>query len=254
MSKGILLVAIADEPHAKTVSYIEMMLKRGAYSKIVLLGPQWREPELKQLKMNIYAVLGRLSLEAGIQLELQNDWDELGISNVVSRLQSGDAIHGVLCSPMLRSAKFDTELGSDGPSPLELDEQEFESQWKHTVAFLRNVAKATISFSPSSNERSTLPRLFLVTDPGKISTVDRIYKAACDKLMATIDFRDRGMIVAYADTVLIPEPETEGKNGKLDLDTHEHFYNGDADDFPAGESPTKLWNMWALQDELDVAY
>lgn len=254
MAKGILLVAIADEPHVKTISYIEMMLKRAAYSSIVVLGSQWREAELKQLKMDTFAVLGRRSLEAGVQLELHHDWDEVRISEVVSRLKGSDAIHGVLCSPMLRGASSDHELGWDAPGPLEMDEGEFDLQWKSSVAFLRNVAKTTMLSSQSSTDRTTIPNVFLVTDPGNVSTVDTIYKAACDQLLTLIAREDRGTTVAYADTVLIPEPEVESKNGRLDLDTHADFHNGGADDFPAGESPTKLWNMWALQDELNVAY
>ena len=100
MQKGILLCSIAASPHPSTVSYIESMLRKSTYSAIVILGNVEQEAALKQVKMNIYALLGKLSLEVGVYMELKEQWNESNISTAIGNAtRSGDSIYGVLCCP-----------------------------------------------------------------------------------------------------------------------------------------------------------
>lgn len=247
LTKGMLLVAVAELPHPLTISYLETMLKRAAYSSILLLGHEKRETEIKQLKMNVYALLGKLGVEVGVTVNLQSHWAERDIGDAVARgMKSSDVLYGVICSPA-----FD-EDSLAGRNILALDEEEFDAPWRGTVGFLRSVAKASVpKLKPNSKARAA-SGLFVVTEPAGLSQVGAIYKATCDRILVLLADQNLRLTIAYADTVLIPEPEPVQSNGKLDLTPHNKLEAHDIDDFQAGESPTKLWNMWALQDEMNT--
>jgi len=246
LTKGTLILAIATVPHPSTISYLEMMLRRGAYSGIAVVGHVDYEAELKQLKMNIYALLGKLSLEVGVQVELQKSWSEEDISDSISKSVTGeDILHGVLCSPAFE-AKSIAAAGV-----LQLDEAVFEEQWRASVSFLRNLAKATVPrIKPNTTSRAASGQ-FLITELPEISPVSSIYKAACDRIIIMLADSNLRLTIAYADTVLIPEPVVE-TNGKLDISTHAGSHDVYAHDFNPGESPTKLWNMWSQMEELST--
>ena len=248
--KGLLLLAVAALPHPSTVSYLEMMLKRGSYSKIIVIGNTEQETELKQLKMSLYALLGKLSLEVGIHLDLQNSLNESEISSAVSNaVQTGDKIHGVLCTPAYEGHS------SFGMDIMTLDESQLESHWKTSVAFLHNVARSAIpNFRSENRTQRLVTGLFLVTELPESSSTSLLYRATCDSLIALLADATaaNGPTVAYAEKVLIPELELEHvkRNGKMDRTTRAGPRDTDVGDYAPPESPTKLWNMWALQDEL----
>lgn len=227
-----------------TVSYLERMLKRGSYATIVMIGNKEHEVELKQAKMNIYALLGKMSLEVGVNLELQKSWSESEISAAVAKASSsGDAVHGVLCTPAYDS---DSSLDSD---ILALDETELQSPWKSSVGFLHGVAKATLPDMRSNvHQQRGVAGQFLVTGPTATTATSSVFQAACDRIVALL--ASPSLTIAYAEDVLIPEPEPVKLNGKLHLPAKPGPVDSDISDFAPGESPTRLWNMWALQDEL----
>ena len=255
-TKGILLLAIAAHPHPSTVSHMEKLLKRGTYSTVVIMGVQEQEGKLKQLKMDIYALIGRMSLQVGVRVELKERWSADNIQAIVDdSVVCGATIYGVLCSPA-----YGIRYSPKSEDVLALDESEFESLWISSVAFLRNVAKSTISKVTSNDYlRRGMGGYFLITGPteSEISSTTSIYKSACDSLISLLADRNAvsGLIVDYAENVLIPEPEPSPvkTNGKLHPSARPVLRDEDGYDFMAGESPTKLWNMWALQDQLGVA-
>ncbi|KAK3723209.1 hypothetical protein LTR37_001932 [Vermiconidia calcicola] len=247
-AKGLLLLVIAALPHPATISYIEMMLKGGSYSELTVIGHVEQETELKQVKMSVYALLGKLSLEVGVHLELQKSWNESEISTAVSKAsRAGDPIHGVLCSPA-----YDGNI-SQGSDILALDESEFQRPWTYSVGFLHSLAKATL---PHMWENGHIQRgksgFFLITPPTESSAASSVYKAACDRLVDLIAEANASseLTVAYADTVLIPEPEPVRTNGTPSLPIPTRTKDPDDYEFSGQESPTKLWNLWALQDGL----
>lgn len=250
VAKGLLVIAIAASPHPSTKSYVEMMLKRGTYSGVVMIGNVEQEIELKQLKMSMYALLGKLSLEIGVQMELQTDWTEENISSAISKaVQEGELISGVLCSP-----SYDGNRPSDG-GILSADQSQLQWPWKYSVGFLHSVAKCTLSKMRTSRDlRRANASSFLVTEPTETTAVSHLYETACENIVTQLQETGGipGLAIAYAQDVLIPEPEPLDTNGKESLSSQAGPVDPDIGEFSPGESPTRLWGMWALQDELDA--
>ena len=244
--KGTLLVAIAAAPHKSTITFVERMLKKGSYSTVMLLGSKEQEAVLKQVKMDTYALLGKLSQECSVLMELQDNWQEEDISAAVTKVvERSDAIHGVLCQPALERGKFTSE------DILELNDDQLQSPWRSSVGFLHSVAKAAIPKFRSDHHMQS--RSFLVIIPKESLSVLALHQVACAALILQLaDPKvSRGLVVDYAENVLLPEPEPVNGNGNSHprLSAPERPSDGD-DDYPPPESPTKLWNLWALQDGL----
>ena len=227
------------------------MLKRGSYSGLVIIGNAEHEAELKQLKVNIYALLGKMSLEVGVQLELEKEWSESAVLEAVARgVKAGDIVYGALCIP---AHDGDRLVDSD---ILTLDENQLVEPWNFSAGFLHSTAKSLL---PKIRSNPQLQRgtagYFLVTGPKETNPISKLYGAACDSIIGSLakTHASSGVTIAYAENVLVPEPEPVKINGKLHLSAHTGPIESDIDDLPPAESPTRLWNMWALQDELGVA-
>ncbi|KAK5163820.1 uncharacterized protein LTR77_010494 [Saxophila tyrrhenica] len=243
LTKGVLVLAVAREVHPKTMEYLGVMLRKGAYSRVVVVGCFEWEGQLKQLKMDLYALLGKLGLEVGVQVELRGRWSGEVVGEVVEKALAGEQLlHGVLCCP---------SFGTGNSDVLQLDEAAFAEEWSGSVNFLRNLARATVPRIKSNATSRAASGYFVVTEPAQMSPVSAVCKAACDRIVVMLADSNLRLTIAYADTVLIPEPEPVETNGKLDLQTDALQYDYYQDDFQGGESPTKLWNMWALQDQLN---
>ena len=244
--KGLLLLVIAALPHPLTISHLEVMLKKSSYSGICIIGGAEHEAGLKQLKMSLYALLGKMSQEVAVQMDLRQSWGEDEISEAIRKAtKNGDAVNGVLCSPAYEANQ---NLGLD---ILALGNNQLELPWKFSVGFLQHVAKYTVPKLVANNHMQHGPA-FLVTGLIGRSPTSTVYKAACNALVNILaeTYSPNGLIVAYAEDVLIPEPEPAKHNG---TGLHLSAKAGPVDAELEGltpESPTKLWNMWALQDEL----
>jgi hypothetical protein len=234
-------------PHPSTISYLKTVLKNGPYYRIVIAGLADKENELKQLKIDIWALLGKLGVEIAVHMELQQRWDGFSINVLVSKtVQEHDILSGVLCSPA-----FD-----DGPASdiLALEEDAFESSWRQTVGFVRSLAEATVQSLRPSPTSSAASGLFVVTQSKEPGPIASIHKAACDRMLTLLSNSNQRLTIAYADAVLIPDPSPVEPT-KTPVSAYagpEDIYYGDYG-APA-ESPTKLWNMWAMQNDLDKAY
>ena len=249
--KGLLVIAIAATMHPSTSSYIEMILKRGSYSGIVMIGRPEQEKELKELKMNIYALLGKLSLEAGVHLALQNEWSSSSISDATAKaFPEIEIINGVLCCP-----SYDANLAKN-LDILSVDEDQLQLPWQLSVGFLHSIAKSTLpKMRPKTNVGRNNNLYFLVTEPTETTAISNLYETTCENVVTQLAENSSlsGITVAYAHDVLIPEPEPLKTNGSLDLSARAGPMDPDVGDFAPGESPTRLWGMWALQDELGAA-
>lgn len=231
------------------MSYIESMLKKGSYSEIVILGHAEQEAALKQLKMNIYALLGKLSLEVGVYMELQREWSETTISAAITKAtRSGESVYGVLCCP---------EFGSDDSTNsdiLTFDEEQLMNPWRHSVGFMHNIAKHTLrNLRPDNQKAPDAAGYFLITQPTTQSTTASLFQATCAGMLSllTQSPTSNGWLVGYAEDNVVREPEPIKENG-YSLSAQAGPVADDLGDYPLPESPTKLWNMWALQDELGV--
>ena len=241
--KGLLVLAIAATPHPSTISYVQMMLKRGSFSGITLVGNTEQDTELKHLKMNIFGLLGKMGLEMAVELELQETWSESEISAVVSKAVEGhELVNGVLCSPSYDGTRpIDSNI-------LSLNESQLQWPWRFSVAFLHNIARSTLpKMRPRMDIRGNVAQ-FLVTEPTETTAISHFYETACENIVTQLAETSgfSGLTIAYAHDVLIPEPQPLDTNDDLDLSTP----GGPVDTDYAPDSPTKLWGMWALQDQL----
>ena len=198
--------------------------------------------------MKIYALLGKLSIEAGVYLELQNEWNSSKISAALAKASSEtENVNGVLCCP-----SYDVNV-SASLDILSVDEHQLESPWRYSVGFLHSLAKSTIPKMRSNvNMGRNTTLYFLVTEPTETTAISNLYETACENIVTQLAENSSlfGITIAYAHDVLIPEPEPLRTNGSLDLSAQAGPIDPDVGDFAPGESPTRLWGMWALQDEL----
>lgn len=245
--KGMLVLAIAATPHPSTISFVQIMLKRGSYSGITIVGNSEQETELKQLKMNIYGLLGKMGLEMAVQLELQETWTESEISTVVSKaVGDNDLVNGVLCSPSYDGTRY-----SDS-NILSLDESQLQWPFSYSIGFLHNLARSLLpKMRPKMDIRGNVAP-FLVTEPTETTAISHFYETACENIVTQLAETSgfSGLTIAYAQDVLIPESEPLDTNDSLDLSIHDGPVDTDTDFAP--DSPTKLWGMWALQDQLSA--
>lgn len=215
-----------------------------------MIGQIEQETELKQLKMSIYALLGKLSLEIGVQLELQKDWRSSELSATMAKaIKDTESVNGVLCSP---SYDGNRSVNSD---VLSLDEEQLQWPWKYSVGFLHGIAKSTLpKMRPKIIVGRSSATYFLVTEPTETTAISHLYETACDNIVTQLAETSgfSGLTIAYAQDVLIPEQEPLHPVGNLDLSAQAGPVDPDVGDFAIGESPTRLWGMWAMQDDLDA--
>ena len=214
-----------------------------------MIGNVEQETELKQLKMNVYALLGKMSLEVGVHLELQNTWSESNISAAVSKaIQDSDVVNGVLCCP---SYDGNRSVNSD---ILTVDEDTLQWPWKYSVGFLHGTARSLLPrMRPKTGIGRANVAYFLVTEPQETTALSHLYETTCENLVTQLAETSgyQGLTIAYAQDILIPEPEPLNKNGSLDLSAQAGPIDSDVGAFDPGDSsPTKLWGMWAMQDEI----
>lgn len=259
---GVLLVIAASSLHPSILRYLETILLRQAYAGIVLAARQEQEAELKQLKMDTYALIGKLRREMSIETRLQESWSQAEMTSLLDEgTRLGTGIRGVLCCP-----EFAVNEVAD---VLHVSEHELQKSWQQSVAFVHSASKTIIpqllvtakSTKDTANGRSVKePRgpFFLVTSTETRASAASVTKAAVDALVQQLaaGTRSTGLTVGHAETALIPDPiKNDDLKPVLEPVITDEAYGGYVQDsaFAPGESPTKLWNMWALQEQLDRA-
>lgn len=133
--------------------------------------------------------------------------------------------------------------------------EQLQAPWTSGVGFLHAVAKAAIPRMRAAGG------LFAVTGATQRSPMATFYRAACEALIELLseDAATDGVAIVHAENVLVPEPEPEveqdrrregGKSNGVPIPARAGaVQNGEAEFAPL-ESPTKLWNMWALHEQL----
>ncbi|KAI7367063.1 hypothetical protein KC354_g3705 [Hortaea werneckii] len=227
---GLLLVITAGRIHGQTKKHLEVMLKKRLYTGVAVVGLQEHEAAIKQFKMDIWGLIGKLGREMGAQAHLFPDLAEESILRAISAAVEGNDLGAVLCN---------VDYPGSAEKDLTLTERaEMLRSWQSSVGFLHSLT-------------------FLLTETGASNPATVLSRAACEALFRELQTRyaEQGMTVEHADRILIPEPEPAPEkpteNGLPPLQTNGFAQQAlDDPEFTAGESPTKLWNMWALAQEI----
>lgn len=259
---GVLFVIAASSLPPSLLQYLETILSRQTFAGIVLAARQEHEAELKQLKMDTYALIGKLRREMSVETRLRESWSPAEMTSLLQEgTRQGAGVQGVLCCP-----DFAINEVAD---ILNFSEHNLQTSWQESVAFVHAASRTLIphllttaqSVKSAANGRpSKEPRgpFFLVTTTSNPTSASAVTKAAVDALVQqlVVATESTGLLVGHAESTLIPDPI--GKDNfkpQLEPMITDLDYNGHVQDstFAAGESPTKLWNMWALQEQLDRA-
>lgn len=262
-SPGVLLVLTAGALHPSTMFYLEMLLNRQHLSTIVFAGSTAQEAALKQLKMDAYGLIGKMGKETGVLTHTRETWSQAEIETVVQEaIKSGKAtgLQGIICCPEI------DEQGTTGADIFELETSQLESSWRQSVAFVHTALKATVpqllsrcqSSSKAANgitSRTPQGPFFLVTGSTPYTAASQIAKSACDTLIMQLErsTKPKGLTVGYAEAMLVPEPVRE-KPKMPEQEPLEALPGSgmppEEQIFTPSESPTKLWNMWALHEDI----
>lgn len=247
---GLLLVISAGQTHPQIKKQLEMMLKKRQYTGVSVVGLTEHETAIRQLKVDIYGLIGKLGREMSVQTSFRSGNSEAEIATSVAEAVEGHDLGAVLCNLdyLSASGRDITAVGRD----------ELERLWQSSLGFLHSVAKPTLHLLTPERTTKCEPGLtFLVTESLAHSPATLINKAATDALLGQLQakYAEQGVLVDYADKVLVPEPEPlpEKSNGVMPPPIQTNGFSADAyesPDFTPGESPTRLWNMWALQQEI----
>jgi hypothetical protein len=259
--RGLLLVLVAGEIHPSTMEYLDMLLSRQNFSGLVVATTQEHEVALKKLKMDTFALLGRIQKEVSVSTMCKETWSQIGVEAIVQEItRSGEDIRGVLCCPDFGS--------SEGADIFEMDAEDLEQSWRKSTAFLHAASRATMaslraqckmSFDQARKETGLGPHgpFFLVADSTTHTAASQITKSASNALLHQLEkaTKSDGLIVGYTEDLLIPDP---AQPEEPEQDISESFptrltlsRDGEDEAFPPSESPTKLWNMWAnMQNEV----
>ncbi|KAK5130004.1 hypothetical protein LTR08_002559 [Meristemomyces frigidus] len=244
---GVLVLVLAAEVHAQTMKYVQTALKKRPYASIAIIGSKEHEPAVKQLKMEMYGLIGKLGREMGVQTHVRAGPGDEELGAAVQQALGGQhSLQGVLCS--LAYDGGETTAGDI----LSLEPELLQRSWLGSVGFLHGVAKATIPLLTSARGAPEQASFFLAIETAARSPVALLNKAACDALLRQLStaYTSHDLTIDLAENVLISEPEpTTPTYGVPKLRTNAFSSEPEEYVFSPGESPTKLWNMWALQNE-----
>jgi len=237
--QGTILVAIAAAPHPSLVTYLGSVLRREPVREIVIIGNATFTEELKQLNLDIYALLGKLGSSISLQMNPISSFEEPVMHDaVLSSVAEGESIHALICSPAY-------SIGSaSSASVTSLDRDELDLGWKSSIGFLHSIAKSALPrFRPDA------PGLFLVTPSTERSPMAVLNNIGVRALMTLLVEANnaKDITIDYAENVILPQPEPEpnpeASNGRPPaLDVTNLPRNGDQS---TPESPTKMWALYS---------
>ena len=235
---GLLLVFVPAEVRGEILTYIEQMLGKRRYAGMYVVGLEEHAAGMKQLKMDLYGLLGKLERETSLQVQLVNEWNLDAVQGAVKQAGvSGDAVRGVLCGIFFEG---------EGRDVLDLEESQVIEGWRKTFGLLRSVAKATV---PGMVEgRRSDEGVFLIFEQDSSAPAAQANRQACRTLLRQVQesYGGRHLLVDLAENVLIAEPDRPVSRAA----PHNGHADQEDDGFTPSESPTKLWNMWALHNEI----
>jgi hypothetical protein len=245
---GLLLVVVGGSLHSSTLRYIEIALQRKRFSKISLVGLEEEAALLKQLKMDVYGVVGKLGREMGVEVHLGKARDGEGAIQeaVGDAIRGAESLQAVLCS---------ISYGTGNSDILQTDHAAMRQSWESSFGSLHSVAKATVPLMATNTEiRPELCGFFALLEDTAQGAVAMIHQTACNTLLHQLhnSYASTSLTFGQASNVLVPQPAPIEVNGSIHSTEPVEAYDAGAAAFTPAESPTKLWNMWALQEEIAI--
>ncbi|KAK6434785.1 hypothetical protein LTR95_009030 [Oleoguttula sp. CCFEE 5521] len=251
---NVLLVVVAGRPRSDLKTYIETALQRdNSIRSIVILGNEEQQAGLKLLKMDMYALLGRIGREASIEVVLRRHWTSEDVCQKLTWSLGHSDDHNTMRKELSGVVCDLGQTGLDAADLLELNSNVFEGAWKDSVGFVHAVAHGVVSAPGSSNIHGhgqpapdvygRRQRPFLaVTMPSTSDAKADFYETAVRSLLDHLEQArsDAPLDIGYADQILIPEPIVE-PTSKPPLLAPTDGWNDDDGGLSGGESPTKLW-------------
>lgn len=251
---GLLLVVVGGtEVYPSTTKYVEIALQKRRFDGIALVGRAEQAAPLKQLKVDMYSLIGRTGREMSVYMYVKDAFGERDVVEVVEEVRKGGGgeVQAVLCEVGYGSPE--TTAGTD---LLSAEASTMQEAWETSVGFLHSVARATIpalvSTSPAQVQQpgSSASSFFSVLESSSLSPISSLHRAACDALLRQLrdGYQSSALAIGHAADILIPRAEPIQTNGNVTR--RGDVYQDEPLEFTPGESPTKLWNMWALQEEI----
>lgn len=265
---GVLLIIIGGTPNSSLKSYVQTALTKGSsITEVLVLGEKKAEQALKELKVDMYGLAGSMQRELGVQVEhLQGDVSEEVLNDYLGKaLKEQRAIggrndsaagrrelHGVIC---------DLDDGEVQPvDVLEVESAVLMKQWLRSVGFVHTIARSTIPLlrvaahraaqsTPSAGNALKFP-VFTTTLHSSAANSDSMHIVALRALLEGLSTPgNRDITFGSAEVLLAPEPEPVRQENQSTL-APTNGWSDHAPDSPAEESPTKLWGMWSMQQEI----
>ncbi|EMC98974.1 hypothetical protein BAUCODRAFT_22281 [Baudoinia panamericana UAMH 10762] len=175
-SSGLLLLFFASEIHRKTMYYVEILIKQKRYSGVAIIGSHEHESPLKQLKMDLYGLVGKLGREMAVQMYTLSAPSESEVFAVVDRAMKSDGnVRSVLCGVAHENASVSAKDIVEIPGGVLAD------SWQRSVGYLHAVARTTIPILADQPSRSEPGSFFVLTPEDAASPVARVNQVACDE-------------------------------------------------------------------------
>lgn len=267
---GVLLIVIAGTPNPSLKSWVQTALTKGlAIAEVLVLGEKKDEQTLKEFKVDMYGLAGSMQRELGVQVEfVQGEMSEevlkdhlgkalkearpVGSRNDSSAHAGRKELHGVVC---------DLDDGQVQPvDVLEVESAVLMSQWLRSVGFVHTIARSTIPLlrvaahravqSTQTPERALKFPIFTTTLNSSAANSGSMHNVALRALLESLSTPgNRDITFGSTDVLLAPEPEPVRQENHATL-APTNGWNDHAEDSPGEESPTKLWGMWSMQQEI----
>lgn len=227
--------------------------------EVILIGPQ--EAILKQIKMECYTVAGKLS--KGISVQMVPTQGRLNMETLLQTLKGTPTttLLGVLLS---LSPKRGHGMSDSQQDVLDIEEEDLESSWQSSVHTVHSLARQTIPLMPrpSNGQAFDSPmmgttaetRPFFVIDNELSFHLPHVVRLAQESLLQEVarSMSAMGVDVGYASDFLHPPKAKEPIQTKpIDIarPVATNGYSNGGITPGTQESPTKLWNLWAMQNE-----
>lgn len=264
---GVLLLVIAGSPSRHLKSYVQSaLLKDQAIAEVLVVGEAKDEQAVKQLKVELYGLAGSLKRELLLRVEsvqgaVTEDQLRQHLSSVLdSKSQAGGEadkkeLHGVLCDL--------DERESQPLDVLEIETAALMDQWLHSVGFVHAVARTSIPLlrvaahraaQATPSEHTKRQPFFATTLSSSANASTSMHTTGLRALLDSLStLGNREITFAAADTLLAPEPEPVAHENQPVL-APTNAWSQDEAEFSPGESPTKLWGMWAQYQDQEGAF
>ncbi|KAK4989672.1 hypothetical protein LTR66_007005 [Elasticomyces elasticus] len=259
---GALLVVLSSNFNGKVLEHVETLLHRSSFDTVALIGQD--ETLTKQTKIEIFGLAGRLQKNISVDTYTVDLGETQRFSKILKDVNSSGPIVGVLYYvEFVNAGRIETGM----VDILDLDMEEMSRAWRSSVLALQVLAASTIPTmrTPSSNggyesstEDTESPQqdqpFFLVSfSSASGDNMADINRVACENVLDSIrrTHSHHGIDIGYTEKTLFskaaPRP---AKQPQLAIQTNEYSLERSTEAVsPMQESPTRLWEMWASQNE-----